>query len=62
MYEESNKDSVVRFSVETIKYASAGKPYTKTIAHMKELLAKKSAPMQKILDLNKNRAILTDEI
>lgn len=27
-------------------------PFAKTIAHMKQLLEKKSAPMQKILDLN----------
>ena len=40
----------------------AAVPYAKTVAHMKYLLTSKSAPMQKLLDLNKNRTILIEEI
>ena len=48
--------------ISIVEPASPQQPYAKTIDHMKQLLAKKSAPMQKILDLNQNRTILTEEI
>ena len=37
-------------------------PFQHTIEHMRELLTKKSAPMQKIIALNQNRQVMTDEI
>ena len=37
-------------------------PYEKTIQHMKRLLQRNSAPMQKILDLAQNRTVLSEEL
>ena len=37
-------------------------PFSRTIEHMKHILSKKSAPMQKILDLNENRTVMTEEL
>jgi len=37
-------------------------PYSRTIAHMKKLLQKKSAPMQKLIDLQENRTLLSEEL
>ena len=37
-------------------------PYEKTIRHMRKLLERTSAPMQKLIDLADNRDILSREL
>ena len=37
-------------------------PFARTIEHMRHILSKKSAPMQKIIGLNENRAVMAEEL
>ena len=58
---QRSKRSMIK-SEDVVSDTAPVEPYAKTIAHMRRLLERTSAPMQKLLDMAENRDILSREL